>query len=96
MDETEDPREVEQKIAQVSRIVSSITDQTTYERLSGLLEKLRAKLRQIMVARREREAIRRRAHQLWEQEGRPSGRDLEFWLQAERERTDERSKEEGQ
>jgi len=43
MDETEDPREVEQKIAQVSRIASSITDQTTYERLREFLEKLRAK-----------------------------------------------------
>lgn len=29
------------------------------------------------------EAIRARAHQLWEQAGRPEGRDREFWLQAE-------------
>ena len=29
------------------------------------------------------EAIRARAHQLWEQAGRPEGRDPEFWLQAE-------------
>ena len=29
------------------------------------------------------EAIRARAQQLWEQAGRPQGRDQEFWLQAE-------------
>ena len=29
------------------------------------------------------EAVRARAHQLWEQAGRPEGRDREFWLQAE-------------
>ena len=27
--------------------------------------------------------VRARAHQLWEQAGRPTGRDQEFWLQAE-------------
>ncbi len=31
------------------------------------------------------ERIRRRAHQLWEQAGRPDGREDEFWYQAERE-----------
>ncbi|MGL3109182.1 DUF2934 domain-containing protein [Bradyrhizobium sp. BR 1432] len=31
------------------------------------------------------EETRRRAHELWENEGRPEGRDLEFWLRAERE-----------
>ena len=31
----------------------------------------------------DREAkIRRRAHQLWEQDGRPEGRESEFWLLA--------------
>ncbi len=29
--------------------------------------------------------IRRRAHELWEQNHRPDGRDEEFWHQAERE-----------
>lgn len=35
------------------------------------------------------EAIRRRAHRLWESAGRPHGHDLRFWLQAERELADE-------
>lgn len=30
------------------------------------------------------EAIAERARQIWEKEGRPSGRDLEIWLEAER------------
>ena|ERR1700730_14196157 len=29
--------------------------------------------------------IRNRAREIWEENGRPQGRDLEFWLQAERE-----------
>ena len=29
------------------------------------------------------EQIRRRAHELWEQEGKPEGREMDFWLQAE-------------
>jgi hypothetical protein len=32
-----------------------------------------------------RERIRRRAHEIWEQEGRPEGRDDEFWRRAETE-----------
>ncbi len=30
-------------------------------------------------------AIRRRAYAIWEEEGRPEGRDHEFWLRAEME-----------
>jgi len=31
------------------------------------------------------EVVRARARELWETNGQPAGRDLEFWLQAERE-----------
>jgi hypothetical protein len=31
----------------------------------------------------EENEIANRAYRLWEQAGRPSGRDLEFWIQAE-------------
>jgi hypothetical protein len=31
------------------------------------------------------EQIRCRAHELWEQAGKPEGREMDFWLQAERE-----------
>jgi hypothetical protein len=37
-----------------------------------------------MEAERE-DAIRRRAHQIWEQDGRPQGREAEHWERAKRE-----------
>ena len=85
MDDSDDPLELERKIAKANRISSRITDQTTYERLRAWVEELRQRLGQRLAARRMREEIRARAHELWEQNGRPSGRDLEFWLQAESE-----------
>ncbi|MGY2904654.1 DUF2934 domain-containing protein [Bradyrhizobium sp. URHC0002] len=91
MDEAEDPLELERKIAQASRISSRITDQTTYERLSAWVEELRQRLGQRLAARRMREEIRAHAHELWEQNGRPAGRDLEFWLEAESEISERRS-----
>ncbi|MBR1210250.1 DUF2934 domain-containing protein [Bradyrhizobium sp. JYMT SZCCT0180] len=84
MDQPEDPRELERKIEQATRIASRVTDQTTYQRLTAWVEELRQKLRQRLAVRRTKEEIRARAHDLWEQQGRPVGRDLEFWLQAER------------
>jgi Protein of unknown function (DUF2934) len=31
------------------------------------------------------EKIRRRAHEIWEEKGKPEGSELDFWLQAEKE-----------
>jgi Protein of unknown function (DUF2934) len=78
MDETGDPAELERKIAQADRISSRVTDQTIYERLKAWVEELRQRLGQRLAARRNSEEIRARAHELWEQNGRPAGRDLEF------------------
>ena len=36
-------------------------------------------------AETQRQQIAKRAYALWEQEGRPDGRDLDHWLQAEAE-----------
>ena len=85
MEQNEDPRELERKIEQVSRIVSRINDPTTLERLRALVEELKRRLRQRLAARRAKEEIRARARELWEQQGRPAGHDLEFWLLAESE-----------
>jgi len=93
MDQTEDPRELERKIEQASRIASRINDQTTYERLTAWIEELKQKLRKRRAARRIKDEIRVRAHELWEQHGRPAGRGEEFWLQAEAELTKQTSKE---
>ena len=85
MDQSEDPRELERKIEQAARIASHVNDPTTVERLRAWIEDLKQKLRQRREARRIKQEITIRAHEIWEQNGRPSGRDLEFWLQAESE-----------
>ena len=86
MDQSEDdPRELERKINQARRIASTIPDQTTLDRLSARVEQLKQSLRQRLAARQTKEDIKARARELWEQNGRPAGRDLEFWLQAEAE-----------
>ena len=85
MDQSDDPRELERKIEQAARIASRVTDQTTVERLRAWIEDLKQKLRQRLEARRTRQAISERARELWEQNGCPEDRDLEFWLQAESE-----------
>ena len=90
MDQSEDPRELERKIDQATRIASRINDQTTVERLKAWIQDLRQTLRQRLEARRTQQAASVRAHELWEQSGRPSGRDLEFWLQAESEISEHR------
>ena len=85
MDQSDDPRELERKIEQATRIVSRVNDQTTLERLRAWIEDLKQRLRQRLEARRIKQEITLRAQEIWEQTGRPSGRDLEFWLQAESE-----------
>jgi hypothetical protein len=40
--------------------------------------------------RESEDRIRARAHELWEQAGKPKGREEEFWLRAERELSEER------
>ena len=78
-------RELERKIETASRIASTVTDQTTIERLRGWVEELRQRLKERSAERRADEEVKARARELWEQNGCPAGRDLEFWLQAEAE-----------
>jgi hypothetical protein len=85
MDQNEDPRELELKIEKATRIAARIGDPTTVERLRTWVEELGQKLRRRREARRSKHEITDRAREIWEQNGRPEGRDLEFWLQAEAE-----------
>ena len=82
---SDDPRELQRQIELATRIASSVTDQTTVERLRAWIEDLKRKLRERLEARRLRHETRTPAREMWEQSGRPSGRDEEFWLQAESE-----------
>ena len=88
MDQNEDPGDLERTIQQATRIASRINDQTTVERLSAWIQDLRQRLQQSLEARRTKQQIGARAREIWEQNGRPADRDLEFWLQAESEITD--------
>lgn len=49
------------------------------------IEDMKQKPRQRRETRRIKQEVTVRAREIWEQSGRPSGRDLEFWLQAESE-----------
>ena len=80
MDQSEDSRDLERKIEQASRIASRVADQTTVERLRAWIEDLKQKLRQRLEARRINQEITLRAREIWEQNGRPVGRNLKFWL----------------
>jgi len=60
-----------------------IGDQVTAQRILGLTEDL--KLQALDLAKAGEDGIRSRAREIWEENGRPSGRDEEFWYQAERE-----------
>jgi hypothetical protein len=92
MDQNEDPGDLERKIEQASRIASRINDQTTVERLRAWLQDLRQRLQQRLEARRTKHAIGARAREIWEQNGCPADRDLEFWLQAESELSEDERK----
>ena len=48
---SEDPRELERKIETASWIASTVTDQTTIERLRGWVEELRQRLKERSAAR---------------------------------------------
>ena len=85
MDQSDDPRELERKIEQATRIASRVADQTTVERLRAWIEDLKQRVRLRRQARRIKQEITIRAREIWEQNGCPSGRDLDFWLQAESE-----------
>ena len=74
------PGELECKIEQASRIASTLTKQSTIERLM----ECRAKAgHEATFGRAANAEIKARARYLWEQNGCPAVRDLEFWLQAE-------------
>lgn len=74
MDLNEDPRALEQKGEQATRIAPILV----LERLSAWIGELRQSLRQRMEARRAKQEIRTRAREIWEKNGRTASRDLEL------------------
>src|SRR5438552_2729180 len=60
-----------------------VSDRQTVKSILGLAAELRDRAR--ALAHPDEGNIRNRAREIWEENGKPTGRDLEFWLQAERE-----------
>ena len=60
-----------------------IGDHETVRRILALTDELKQRAR--TMANPEEAKIRNRAREIWEDNGRPAGRDEEFWFQAERE-----------
>jgi hypothetical protein len=60
-----------------------IGDRQTVRSILALTAELRDRAR--ALAHPDEANIRSRAREIWEENGKPAGRDLEFWLQAERE-----------
>ena len=81
----DEAEELKRKLEQARRLASVTADLTTMQRLREFADELSDKLRNYFARRRDREEIRVRAHELWEENGKPPGMDLEFWLWAERE-----------
>ena len=60
-----------------------MTDGQTVRAILAVALELKQRAR--TLAKPDQNQIRQRAREIWEDNGRPPGRDLEFWLQAERE-----------
>ena len=60
-----------------------VGDRETVQVILALVEELKQRAR--ALAKPNEEKIRVRAREIWEENDRPVGRDVEFWLQAERE-----------
>ncbi|WP_338062327.1 DUF2934 domain-containing protein [Bradyrhizobium erythrophlei] len=84
-DEKATRRELERQLERAGRLAAVTTDRTTYDRIRDFADDLKQKLQRLMTRRRGQDEVRARARQLWEEAGRPADRDLDFWLQAERE-----------
>ena len=68
-----------------------VGDRETVQRILALTEELKQRAR--AMAKPKEDKIRKRASEIWEENGRPVGRDEEFWLQAERELQEAEDKE---
>jgi DUF2934 family protein len=86
MDRSTQIRTLEHQLDLADRAVRLVIDQVTVDRLKAHARDIRRRLADVKAAA-AKEATQARAHQLWCEAGCPPGRDLEFWLSAERELT---------
>lgn len=82
----DEQKKIEHQIELATRAAALVKDETTGQRFRSFADELKRKLLRLM----RRGQVRALAYQLWEQAGQPTGRELEFWLEAERQIEDER------
>lgn len=81
----DEQQKIEHQIELATRTAALVKDETIVHRLQSFAEEMSRKL--LRMTRRGK--VRARAYELWEQAGRPADRDLDFWLEAERQIEDE-------
>ena len=79
-----DPKKLQHQIDVAERMAATVSDKSTAHQFVTFANEGRQRLQRWLAWRRRRE-IRVRAYELWEQAGKPAGREEEFWLTAERE-----------
>jgi Zn-dependent oligopeptidase len=72
-----------EKAKRYASYAQRVGDRQTVKSILALTAELRARAR--ALAHPDEANIRNRAREIWEENGKPAGRDLEFWLRAERE-----------
>jgi hypothetical protein len=82
----DEKQKIEHQIELATRAATLVKDETTVQRFRSFAEELKRRLFRMM----RRGQVRARAYELWEQAGRPIDRELDFWLEAERQIEDER------
>ena len=87
----DEKQKIEHQIELATRAATLVKDETTVQRFRSFAEELKRRLFRMM----RRGQVRARAYELWEQAGRPIDRELDFWLEAERQIEDEREERKG-
>jgi Protein of unknown function (DUF2934) len=83
VDRTSEVARLRTKADKYRMLARSLTDRETVARIMELSKELED--RAIALEKPTEDEIRRRAHQIWDENDQPPGRDVEFWLRAERE-----------
>ena len=73
--------ELRRRAERYRRLRMQINDPTALKAICAVADELEMTAEEI----ERRHHIRERAHEIWIERGRPEGRDVEFWLAAERE-----------
>lgn len=87
----DEQQKIEHQIELATRAAALAKDETTVGRFRSFADELTQKLLRMM----RRGKVRARAYELWEQAGRPANRELDFWLEAERQIEEEREQRKG-